>query len=56
MLQLGQHALDGVVLGCVGKVEDRLDAILEQELCDLLAVMHPAINPKTPKPLYLPMI
>ena len=43
MLQLGPHALDVVVLGGVGNVEDRLDAILEQELCDFLAVMHPAI-------------
>ena len=43
MLQLGPLALDGVVLGCVVNVEDRLDAIFEQELCDLLSVMHPAI-------------
>ena len=43
MLQLGPHALNGVVLGGVGNVEDRFDAILEQELCDFLAVIQPAI-------------
>ena len=43
MLQLGPHAFDGVVLGGVGNVENRLDAILEEELGHLLAVMHPEI-------------
>ena len=28
MLQLGPHAIDGVVLGGVGNAEDRLDAVL----------------------------
>ena len=43
LLELSPHALDGVVLGSVGNVEDRLDPILKQELRDLLAMMHHAI-------------
>ena len=43
MLQMDPHVLNGVVIGGVGNVEDRLDAILEQEIGHLLAVMHPAI-------------
>ena len=42
-LELRPHALNGVLLGGVGHVEDHLDPILEQELRGLLAVMHPAV-------------
>lgn len=42
-LELRPHSLDWVVLGGVGNIEDSLDAVLEQELRDLLAVMHPAV-------------
>ena len=40
VLDLCPDALDGVVLGGVGNVIDDVNPVLEQELRDLLAVVH----------------
>ena len=43
VLDLCPDALDGVVLGGVGNVIDDVNPFLEQELRDLLAVVHRAV-------------